>query len=308
MRVHILSGFPTVIGRGALFFLFVFLLLAQCPGFAQAADLAVRDIWKSGDVTITAIQDLPGSMPMDIFKGPASDTERAKYFKEGKTEAGFNVFLMRVADKIVLFDSGNGDTRKAPGKLIETLGSLGLTPDAVDLVLLTHMHMDHIGGLIADGQKAFPNAKLMVSAPELDYWLKLAKQDPANANAVLVEKVAGVYGQDLLPPFAFGDTLLPGVTALDAVGHTPGHTVFQVEADGKRLLILGDLLHGVPLQLALPEECAIYDLDMPAAVAARKRILDLAAKENIAVAGMHLPFPGEGMILKEGAGYRLEKR
>jgi glyoxylase-like metal-dependent hydrolase (beta-lactamase superfamily II) len=95
------------------------------------------------------------------------------------------------------------------------------------------------------------------------------------------------------------------VKALDAAGHTPGHTVFQVEKSGQKFLIIGDLVHAVDLQFAIPEECPSFDLDKAAAIASRRRILDLAAGERIQVAGMHMPFTGTGLVEKTGSGYRL---
>ena len=160
------------------------------------------------------------------------------------------------------------------------------------------------GGLVKDGKRAFPKAKIMVTKPELEFWLDRAEKDSSNANAALVKTIAGAYGGDI-QFFAYGDTVLPGVTALNAAGHTPGHTVFQLEADGKSLLLIGDLIHSAPLQFALPDECARFDMNVPLAVADRKRFLELAAGKNIPVAGVHLPFPGIGMVEKEGKGYRL---
>ena len=282
-------------------------ILLPANSGAAAADPPFRDIWKAGDVTITAIQDMPGAMAADIFKGPASEEEKGKYFTDGKAEAGYNVFLMRAGGKTVLFDAGNGGIQQTPGRLTDILSSLGVTPEAVDLVLLTHLHMDHIGGLVKGTERAFPRAKIAIAKPELLFWTQLAEKNASHANAALVKTMAAAYGDDILPPFSFGDSVLPGVTALNAVGHTPGHTVFQVDAGGKSTLIVGDLIHGTPLQFALPDECAVYDMDMPTAVESRKRILSLAAEKNMPIAGMHLPFAGNGTVKKDGPGYSLER-
>jgi len=255
-------------------------------------------------MTVTIIQDMPGTMAVELFSGPASEQERLQYFTNGVAEAGFNVFLLRAGGKNVLFDTGLGTMRQTPGRLWELLAGLGSPPEAVDLVLLTHMHGDHIGGLMQGAKKAFPKAKILVAKAELEFWLNLAEKEPGNANAAMVKAIAEAYGADM-QLFAYGDTLLPGVTALNAAGHTPGHTVFQLEADGKTLLIIGDLIHSAPLQFALPGECARFDMHVPLAVADRKRFLELAAEKNLHIAGMHLPFPGIGTVLREGQGYKL---
>lgn len=291
---------------------------------ADSARTPAREIWRVGDMSITAIQDLPGETEVSIFRGPASAAVREKYFNKGKSEAGYNVFLLRQGEKIALFDAGNGTVRQTPGKLPEILAGLGVKPEDVDFVLLTHLHLDHVGGLLEGKNRAFPKAGLMVSKPEIAYWTALAEKDPGNRNAAFVKTVVKAYGPDVLPPFAFGDILLPGVTALDASGHTPGHTVFQVEAagilypldtpghgnpqagtGGKSLLIIGDLIHAASLQFALPDECAVYDVDPPEAVLARKRILNLAEQKGIPVAGMHLPFPGWGKVARDGRAWKF---
>jgi glyoxylase-like metal-dependent hydrolase (beta-lactamase superfamily II) len=293
-------------GRGRFTPALLLFLLLLFPGSALAAtpEPPLQDIWKVGDTTVTIIQDLPGAMSVELFSGPASEQERQKYFTDGKAEAGFNVFLLRAGGKNVLFDTGNGTMRQTPGRLWDLLAGLGVAPEAVDFVLLTHMHGDHIGGLMKGAERAFPKAKIMVAKPELEFWLGQAGKDSGNANAAMVKTISGAYGDDI-QLFVYGDTLLPGVTALNAEGHTPGHTVFQVDADGKTLLIIGDLLHSAPLQFALPDECAKFDMDVPKAIADRKRILDLAAEKNWPIAGMHLPFPGYGMVVKEGQGYKF---
>ncbi|MDR2014873.1 MAG: MBL fold metallo-hydrolase [Azoarcus sp.] len=293
----------TLLSRGIV----AFLACALIASFASAQEVPGREIWKAGDMAVTAIQDLPGEMAISLFKGPASEQEKSKYFTDGKDEAGINAFLLRTGGKVVLFDTGTGSAFKSPGKLFGTLASLSVKPEEVDFVLLTHMHPDHIGGLLREGNRAFPNAKLMVSKPELDSWLALAARDISNAPAGQIKDMADIYGADVLP-FAFGDTLLPGVTALDASGHTPGHTVYRLTAGGKSLLIVGDIIHGMPLQFALPDECATYDMDPPQAIAARKRIFDLAAQKAIPIAGVHFPFANAvGMVRKDGKGWKFER-
>ena len=264
-------------------------------------------------MSVTAIQDLPGDMAVSIFSGPASEEERAKYFSGGKAEAGINVFLLRSGGKIALFDTGAGSMFPSPGKLPEALASLGVKLDDVDFILLTHMHGDHVGGLLRENARVFTKAKILVSKPEFDSWMALAEKTStddkslAAGTALLTKAVAAAYGADI-QTFAFGDAPLPGVTAIDASGHTPGHTVYQLAAEGKNLLVIGDLIHSMPLQLALPDECASYDMDAPKAVAARKRIFALAQENGMQIAGMHFPFSNiVGTLKKDGKGWGLQK-
>lgn len=283
------------------------LICALVPPFASAQEARPREIWKAGDMSVTAIQDLPNDMEISIFKGPASERAKAKYFTNGKAKAGINVFLLRSNGKIALFDAGTGNVFQTPGKLPEQLASLGVKPEDVEFVLLTHMHADHIGGLLREGRRAFPKAKLLISKPEIDAWRSLAETGSSD-NASLAMSVLAAYGDDVLPPFAFGDSPLPGVTAIGAVGHTPGHTAFQITAGGKRLLIVGDLIHAMPLQFALPGECAIYDMNTQDAIQSRKRLLGQAAQNAVPIAGMHFPFDNiAGTVKKDGKGWRFRR-
>lgn len=285
------------------------LVCAPGPAGTARADEAERPaaplIWQSGDVTVRLIVDRPAKMPIGLFSGPATPEERAKYFVDGEAAAGINVFLIQFGTRNVLVDAGFGDAAPGKSSLVETLAALGLSPEDIDTVLITHLHMDHIGGLLKDNKRAFPKAKISASKPEIDYWLGLAEKGTDNANAALVKRTAVAYGTDLLPPFSLGKPMMPGITALDASGHTPGHTAFLLEIDGSSLLIIGDLVHAAALQFPLPDECARYDMDPAAAAAARKTILTLAAEKGIPVAGMHLPLLGGGTVAKDSAGFTL---
>jgi glyoxylase-like metal-dependent hydrolase (beta-lactamase superfamily II) len=273
------------------------------PAVAAAPEKADPPRFQVGDVSVAALLDRQHEMDVSLFSGPATPEEREKYMPAGKAPASINAFLLQEGGRNILVDAGFGTVMPGAPQLEQSLADFGLTPQSIDLVLLTHMHSDHIGGLLKHKKRAFPKARVMVSKPELDYWTDLAEKDPGNANAALVKTVLAEYGADILPPFTLGAALLPGVTSVDASGHTPGHSVFLVESLGRRLLILGDLLHAAALQFPLPEECARYDMDVPAAVKARKAVLSMAAEQNIPVAGMHIPFPGVGRVTAQGAGF-----
>lgn len=260
-------------------------------------------IWSAGNIQVFAIHDRPGGMQAELFSGPAGKEERERYFEDGKAPSSINVFLIRLAGKNILVDAGFGTVAPGTSALLPALNSLGLAPESIDVVVLTHMHMDHVGGLLMHKKKAFPNASVMVAKAELDYWLELAEKSPDNPNAQLVKTVTEVYGARVLPPFAFDTEILPGVTVLDASGHTPGHTVLRLEAEDKKLLIIGDLIHAAALQFPLPEECARYDIDPRAAAATRIKFLNMAAENAIPVAGMHIPFPGYGNVKKQEKGF-----
>ena len=297
---------PTVVLTGVIAMLLCYFLAftqacaAQPPEAAGAPSM----IWHSEDMRVYAIQDRPGAMRSSLFSGPASDAERAACFPDGSTPGGVSVFLLDTGSERILFDTGYGDAGSpAKGRLFDLMDSGVLPPESIDYIYLTHMHGDHIGGLLRDGKRVFPASKIVVSKPELDYWTALAQKDPANGSAAKVQEVVAAYEGDVLPPFAFGATLHVNITALDAAGHTPGHTAFRINGVGASLLVIGDLLHAASLQFGYPEECASYDVDRQAAVASRKNILGMAAQEGIPIAGMHIPFPASGDVQVKDAGF-----
>ncbi|MDR2053815.1 MAG: MBL fold metallo-hydrolase [Treponema sp.] len=208
-----------------------------------------------------------------------------------------NVFLIRTPDRNILVDTGFGTT------LFESMKTLGISPGQIDAVLLTHMHGDHIGGLQRDGKPLFPNAKVYLARQERDYWTRTN----INRNAIDALAAYGANVETFLPgePGSAIRELLPGITAVAAFGHTPGHTAFQVESGGRRLLIWGDLMHAEGIQFPLPDVSVSYDTDPAAAAAVRRKILAYAVSNNIPIAGMHLLYPAIGSVRAQDGGYRL---
>ncbi|MBO8481207.1 MAG: MBL fold metallo-hydrolase, partial [Muribaculum sp.] len=176
----------------------------------------------------------------------------------------------------ILFDTGLG-TRES--LLEEGLAEAGVKPGDMDFLYLTHFHGDHIGGMMKGDSVAFPNAEVYASQAEYDAWMSMSYGRKAQ-----VVKTMSAYS-DRLHLFGFGDVLPGKVLAIGAVGHTPGHTAYQVGT----YLIAGDFMHGAALQSAYPEYCASYDMDKAKAVEARKYLMDYARENNLVLAGMHLP-------------------
>ncbi len=192
--------------------------------------------------------------------------------------ASVSTFLVESGGIKILFDTGLG----TPGSgLLKALGEEGISPDSIKYIYLTHFHGDHIGGMLKNDSAVFPNAQVYASGIEYDAWMNM----PAEENALVV-KTMEAY-KDNLHLFEFGDTLPGNVVAVDAVGHTPGHTAFQAG----RLLVIGDLVHGAALQLEYLEICASYDMDKEQAVKTRIRLLQYAKDSGLTMAGMHLPEP-----------------
>lgn len=268
-------------------------LLAGTAAISMTAAAAEPEnrTFHSGAFEVTAIQDAPSTMRAGLF--PAiPETEFCKLAGAPLAPASVNVFLLKRDGKSILVDTGNGGER---GTAIRKLRQLGIAPETIDVILLTHMHGDHIGGLLnAAGGAAFPTAIVYVAEPERDYWLS----EEAGSGGALAGKVRTAYG-NRLKTFRFGEEPVPGIKALDASGHTPGHTVF----DTGDLLIVGDLLHAAAIQFPHPEVSATYDMDPEKAARVRRHFYDQAAASAKPVAGMHLPCPGVGRIHREAARY-----
>lgn len=250
--------------------------------FAQVE--GTKTITLSNGATVTWIQDNAGNKlnPRSLFSDASDSLYNSLNMPDG-IPASVSTFLVKVDGKYILFDAGLG---AFGGQLMNRLAALGVNPDSIGLVYLTHFHVDHISGLVAkddagNDTKVFKNAAVYAGKVEYDAWMNdIPKND-------LQKNIMALY-KDSLHLFAFGDTLPHGVLAIDAIGHTPGHTAFQFG----NLIIVGDLMHGYALQKDHPEINSNYDMDKPKSAESRKRIMQYARDNKLLMAGMHLPPPG----------------
>ncbi|MDR0421207.1 MAG: MBL fold metallo-hydrolase [Prevotellaceae bacterium] len=213
-----------------------------------------------------------------------------KYAPDGTFPSACNAFLVKTSDKKILVDAGFGRN------LFENLNSQNVTPEEIDVILLTHMHGDHIGGLLRDGKIAFPNARLYIAKPEHDYWMNSNLRGGEQARNVIKAYKNKLH---LFNPVDLQNQtkeLLSGISAIAAYGHTPGHTAFLLKSDNLQFLIWGDLTHAMAVQMPHPEIAVTYDVNPDDAIIARKKILEYVEKNKIPVAGMHIAFPAMGNV------------
>jgi glyoxylase-like metal-dependent hydrolase (beta-lactamase superfamily II) len=264
-----------------------------------------------GDFEVTPLND--GTFPMPVGKlltgitPPQLDAALKRSFLKDPVEASVNGFLINTGSKLVLIDTGTGAFGPTSGLLMANLKASGYRPEQVDEIYITHFHGDHIGGLLAAGQRAFPNAIVRASQQEADFWLSKANKDAAPAE----RKDAFQRAMDVFAPYIAagkfkpfnGDVeLVPGVRAMAAPGHTPGHTLYVIESAGQKLLLWGDLMHVASVQFPDPSVALRFDSDSPAAILQRKKVFADAAAQGYWVGGAHLPFPALGHLRSAAAG------
>lgn len=266
-----------------------------------------------GDFEVTALLDgVIDLQPQKLLTNTThKDVSRllARSFLGEAVPTSVNAYLVNTGSHLVLVDAGAA-ALFGPGldQLHGNLKASGYQPEQVDVVVITHMHGDHIGGLIQAGKIAFPNATVMADKHDADFWLSADNLEKApqdmklffqGAQAVLSPYVsAGKF-----KPFEGDTEIVPGVKAIATHGHTPGHAVYSVESKGQKLVLWGDLMHVAAVQFPKPEVTIQFDSDSKAAMAHRKRAFADAAKGGYWVASAHLPFPGIGHLRADGRGY-----
>ena len=230
---------------------------------------------------------------MLLASTPEEKEAVARFYPDGVVRNSQNVLLIRGQGVTALVDTGFA--RTVP-RLYEVLAGAGVRPEDVTHVVITHAHGDHAGGLVSEGKPSFPHARVLLSEAEYAFWMTPGHR------AAAPERLKGMFDQlpALLHPygervgtFAPGTDLfpsLPGVRAVAAYGHTPGHVGIEVEEGGRVFLFWADLLHAFAMQSDYPEVSATYDYDPRAAAAVRKALLERARREGQLVSGTHVPF------------------
>jgi glyoxylase-like metal-dependent hydrolase (beta-lactamase superfamily II) len=267
----------------------------QAPGWFRYA---------VGDFTVTALQDGEINLPPSGFQGIPADqiqalSARAFSYSDKGVPTSVNAYLVDTGAHRILVDAGNAECYGWKlGGLAANLKVAGYTPNDIDIIVLTHMHGDHICGLVENGKKLFPKAAVWADAKEAAYWLDdKNKATPAGARAAVA-----LYGKDF-HTFKPSDVIAAGMTIVPAPGHTPGHTAFRFESKGAVLLVMGDIVHNSFVQFAHPDVSVMSDTDRVQAIATRQALFAKAAAENTPVAGAHVPFPGIGRLRKDSNGY-----
>lgn len=266
-----------------------------------------------GDINVVALSD--GSIPQDLnrlltnVKPGQVEKLTAENFQEPIVEASVNAYLFETEGKLILVDAGTAELYGPTlGHLSRSFANAGYKPEDVDIILITHIHTDHTGGLMDGERMVFPNATVYVSQKEYDFWLtpenylKASKEmKPYFEQATL--KMNPYVKAGKVKTFDYGKEIVKGVLPVASAGHTPGHSFYQVTSKGETILFWGDILHSGAVQFADPNVTIVYDVDPKAAAVARKKAFADAAKGKYWIAADHLSFPGIGHIRADGKGY-----
>ncbi|WP_413875799.1 MBL fold metallo-hydrolase [Albidovulum sp.] len=276
-------------------------LLRAAPAAAKAAQrgpavpLFSRFMYGGFEVTALLAGTRAVEAPHTIFGLNASDeafeaAARAAFLPTDAAQFFFTPTLVNTGASVILFDTGTD-----PAGITAALSAAGYAAADVGTVVLTHMHPDHIGGMVTDGAPTFANAAYFAGAVEHNHW--------SDAGNELFDTNVRPFA-DRTTMLDDGGTVAPGITAVAAFGHTPGHMAFLIESGGKALMITADTANHFAFSLARPDWEVKFDADKPAAAAARRKIFGMIAAERIPFIGYHMPFPATGFVEADGDGFR----
>ncbi|QLF69474.1 MBL fold metallo-hydrolase [Peteryoungia desertarenae] len=298
-------------------------MIMNRAAFAQDAAPAATDAsaigpetdrFKLGSFDVVVVRDgsRAADNPQETFgtnQTPEAVGEllQANFLPADKFVNGFSPVLVNTGSDVVLFDTGLGEGARANGmgRLVEGLAANGYTPADVTIVVLTHMHGDHIGGLTEGGAPTFPNARYVTAQTEYDFWADPARMGtPAeNGHKNVLEKVVPLA--EKMTFIGDGGSVVSGITGMAAFGHSPGHMIYRLESEGRQLVVTADTANHYVLSLQRPDWEVRFDMDKTAAAATRKRVFDMLAADRIAFVGYHMPFPAVGFVEKLDTGYRF---
>ncbi|MGH1411874.1 MAG: MBL fold metallo-hydrolase [Pelagimonas sp.] len=279
----------------------------------HGAQIVAAQKFKVGEMVVTAISDGYFNLPLEMLNGVDAETIAALLTKGYQDPTNFraavNAYLVQSNGENYLIDAGTGAIfGPTLGDVASVLSVLGIQPADISKLIVTHLHGDHVGGAVKDGAALYPNAEMVVTQTEVDFWTSkdIRDQAPEQFRSFfdLASGVVGAY-QDRLRLVTGEADLAPGLTGRPLPGHTLGHQGVMLESGGDSLLIWGDVVHVAPVQLARPEVTIGFDTDQELAAKTRADAFASVVQSGQKIAGMHMPFPGVGYVEKASEGFRF---
>jgi glyoxylase-like metal-dependent hydrolase (beta-lactamase superfamily II) len=300
--------------------------LGSIPSAHAAAPLAGKQApgwyrYKVGSFEVTAATDGARANPLtdtfirNVKRDDINKALEAGYMEKDKITVPYTPIAVNTGSKLVVIDTGLGpalyeQSKGAVGQFHSNLAAAGIDRGAVDAVILSHFHGDHINGLLtADNKPAFPNAEILVPAGEWKFWNDDGEMSKATGNALVegnfknIKRVFGALGNKVTP-YEPGKEVVPGITSVATHGHTPGHVSHIIASGNAKVMVQADVTN-VPLFVQNPGWVIQFDMDGPAAEATRRKFYDMLVAEKMLVQGFHYPFPSLGHVEKAGTGYRV---
>lgn len=269
---------------------------------------------KLGSFQVTVIRDgmraadkVNETFGTDQPKEEVARLLKENFLPEDQFVNSFSPVLVETGSEKILFDTGMGEMGASfgAGRLVDGLKARGIAADDITTVVLTHLHPDHFGGLTAGGKPVFAKARHVIGETEHAFWTSTdRKGTPAEKNHEMVVQALAPL-KDAITLIREGDAVAPGITGMLAPGHTPGHMIFGLESDGRKLMLTADTCNHYVLSLQRPDWEVRFDADKAAAAASRKKVFDMIATDRLAFIGYHMPFPAVGFVERSGPGYRF---
>jgi glyoxylase-like metal-dependent hydrolase (beta-lactamase superfamily II) len=296
--------------------------LTPSKAAAPSADKQAAGVYryKVGGYEVTQISDgsrtapMPDGFIVNATKEQANAGVAEAYMPAGQITIPFNPMVINTGSKLIMIDTGNGPgayaaTKGAVGQTHTNLAAAGIDRNAVDMVIISHFHGDHINGLrLADGGLAFPNAEIKVPAVEWAFWMDDANLSKANGfNKGQFPNPKKIFAgiENKVTKYEWGKEIAPGITSIATPGHTPGHTSFNVASGNAHIVVQSDVCNNPAVFMHHADWQAAFDNDPNMTIATRKKFYDMLAAEKSTVVGYHFSFPAVGHVEKDGANYRL---
>ncbi len=301
-------------------------LLPAMPASAAApvADKQAPSFYRYnvGDIQVTVVSD--GRNTFTLEDGFITNAKTAEinaalekaFLPTGIMSIYFAPIVINTGSKLIVIDTGNGplakvSSRGATGLFADNLAAAGFEPNAVDMVVISHFHTDHVNGLLtADGASAFPNAEILVPAIEWKFWMDDGEMSRAPAGRMqgLFKNNRKLFDAALkrkVTPYEWGKEIAPGLLAVETIGHTPGHTSYVLSSGSGKVYIQSDVTDNPNPFATHPGWHGYFDQDADMAEKTRRRVYDMVVADRLMVQGFHYPFPGLGHVEKDGSGYRV---